>query len=175
MISLHFHVISENYTLYHCRDFSCPETSVRKSTSVVLCMEIHTPLFTCPWKLEKLLGNPYLLIVFYLMERMFRNSFTCVTFSKSLNCRQPLGSFVQSFSVANRNSPGNFQEMSSEQAVFLPLVFDSSYHLRPVFPKFSPLKKKRAFVIRFSVRQHQWNLRHVVIRVDERVKHFCSY
>lgn len=49
-------------------------------------MEIHTPLFTCHWKLEKwLLGNLYLLIVFYLMESLFRNiSFTCVLFSESL-------------------------------------------------------------------------------------------
>lgn len=107
-------------------------------------------------------------------EDVRKQFYMCHVF-KITNCHQPLGSFIKSFSVADRDSPGNFQEMSSGQVVFLCLVFDSSYHLRPVFPKFSPLKKKRAFVIRFSVRQHQWNLRHVVIRVDERGKHFCSY
>lgn len=123
---------------------------------------------------RELVGQPFSSRCVLFDGEDVRKQFYMCRVVKITNCHQPLGSFVKSFSVANRSSPGNFQEMSSEQAVFLHLVFDSSYHLRPVFPKWSPLENMRAFVIRFSVRQHQWHLRHVVIRVDERAKHFCS-
>lgn len=124
---------------------------------------------------RELVGQPFSShCVLFDGEDVRKQFYLCHIF-KITKCHQPLGSFVKSFSVTNRSSPGNFQEMSSERAVFLRLVFDSSYHLRPVFPKCSPLENMRAFVIRFSVRQHQWNLRHVVIWVDERAKLFCSY
>lgn len=99
-------------------------------------METHTPLFTCHWKLDKwLLGNP---LSFHCVsvdgEYVQEQVYTCHIF-KITNCRHPLGSFVKSFSVADRDDPGNFQEMSSEQAVFLSLVFDTSYlSLKTSFP-----------------------------------------
>lgn len=56
---------------------------------------------------------------------------------------------------------------------FLPLVFDSSYlSFKSSFPiNLAFRKKKKAFEISFSVRQRQWNLRCVVIRVGEKGRH----
>lgn len=58
------------------------------------------------------------------MKILFRNRLSHIMFSAT-NCHHPLGSFVKSSSMANRDNPGNFSEMSSEQEAFLPLAFDS--------------------------------------------------
>lgn len=90
------------------------------------------------------------------------------------NCHHLLGSF-KSFSMAKRENPGDFQELSGDQEVFLPLAFDSSLlSLKTNFPINLAFWKK-AFVISFSERRHQWSLESVAIRVGERGRDFCFY
>lgn len=53
---------------------------------------------------EMIAVKPFILL---LMESMFRKFYMCQIF-KITNWYHPLESFVKSFSMANRDTPGNF-------------------------------------------------------------------
>lgn len=136
MISLFLHLINKNYALYCLLNFSYLKMSIQKWISVLcVCMEIHTPLFTCPWKLEKWsLGN---LLSFYCVlfdrEYVWKEFYMCHIF-KITNCHHPLGSFVKSFFVANRDNPGNLRNEQWEGSFPAFGFWQLTCHLRPAFP-----------------------------------------
>lgn len=55
---------------------------------------------------EMIAGKPFILLL-YLMESMLRKFYMCQIF-KITNWHHPLESFVKSFSMADRDNPGNF-------------------------------------------------------------------
>lgn len=80
VIRVLLHFINKNKGLYYLVELTCPKMGIQKWRSCGVYVEMHTWFCTCPWKLEKwLLGNLYLLTVFYLMKSLFVNiTFTCV-------------------------------------------------------------------------------------------------
>lgn len=92
------------------------------------------------------------------------------------NCHHPLGIPLSHFLWLIGVVQFNAEELGSNQEVSLPLTLTvlNYDHLRPGFPQIWSSEKKegkkKAFVISFSERPHQWNLKSVVM-IGEPRKH----
>lgn len=96
---------------------------IQKQTSVVYVWN-GTPLFYLLLETrEVIVGQPFIIMLCLIWWRF------CFEAIFHVLCFQPLTAITHwgplLSSMANRDNPGNFSEMSSEQEAFLPLAFDS--------------------------------------------------